>query len=365
LKKYFHSKKFKVFSHSRSIRSFKRNRIWKSWKKEKNRIKNEITKDYKLQNETQLDRFTGYKKIYAPANFSFVDNPIEIIKFINKLSEAFDDRKKVFIILEEVTTLTHDSIIVLLSILIRFKSKKIAVNGNFPRNREASEQLRKSGFFEYLYKSFSDKSTYNLTDRTTLHTHASKMVDSELGFNIIQNVTAQIWNEKRIYKGFQRTLIELMQNTNNHAAGSGDGEEKHWWLSVNANTTQKTAGFAFIDYGVGIFESLNTKPAGHKFADWATKLRALFTFENNAEILKLILNGELHKTVSKQYYRGKGLPGIKEAMDRNQISKLAIITNNVYANIERDEYKQLNINFTGTFIYWEITDQNIYHPWTT
>ena len=309
------------------------------------------------------DRLRDYKRIIAPSNFSFIENPVEVIAFINKLREAFDKRKKVFIVLEKITVITYDAIIVLLSIMIRFKSQKIEFNGDFPKDKVANDILKKSGFFQYLYTRFADAPTYDLTEQNTIHTHASKMVNSELGLEIIETVSKKIWKEKRVYKGFQRTLIELMQNTNNHAVKEGE-EEKHWWLSVTIKPEEKRATFAFIDYGVGIFESLNAKPKDHKFADWAAKLKNIFLFTNNAEVLKLILNGELHKTVSRQYYRGKGLPGIKDAMERNQISKLAIITNNVYANVEKDDFKSLNINFAGTFIYWELNDNNIYHPWT-
>ena len=92
-------------------------------------------------------------------------------------------------------------------------------------------------------------------------------------------------------------------------------------------------------------------------------MKQLFVFSNNAELLKLILQGELHKTVTGKYYRGKGLPGIYNAFRTGSISKLHMITNNVYADIENDKFINLSNSLLGTFIYWELNEQNHNLPW--
>ena len=75
--------------------------------------------------------------------------------------------------------------------------------------------------------------------------------------------------------------------------------------------------------------------------------------------MERILDGDLHKTATGQSYRGKGLPGIKTALIRNQISNLYIITNDAYANVCNNEYQKLSHAFDGTFVYWELTENNI------
>lgn len=80
---------------------------------------------------------------------------------------------------------------------------------------------------------------------------------------------------------------------------------------------------------------------------------------NNAKILNLILEGELHRTSTGHYYRGKGLPGIKTALERNQIDNLYIITNDAYGNVCKNKFVTLQHSFNGTFIYWELTSNNI------
>ena len=54
-----------------------------------------------------------YKKIVAPKNFSFVEETNGVVAFINKLSDCFDNRKKVFIVLRNVENLTYDALVVL------------------------------------------------------------------------------------------------------------------------------------------------------------------------------------------------------------------------------------------------------------
>lgn len=50
--------------------------------------------------------------------------------------------------------------------------------------------------------------------------------------------------------------------------------------------------------------------------------------------MKLILQGELHKTVTRQPNRGKGLPYIYDCMKRKHIDSLVIISNNVYVDVK-------------------------------
>jgi len=71
----------------------------------------------------------------------------------------------------------------------------------------------------------------------------------------------------------------------------------------------------------------------------------------------------MHLTVTGQHFRGKGLPGIKEVLDRNQISNLHIISNDVFTNVQNDNYHLLNNEFSGTFVSWELNESNQNLKW--
>ncbi|TWI96828.1 hypothetical protein JN11_03941 [Mucilaginibacter frigoritolerans] len=362
MKKLYSTKYFKNKNNKHAEASLKKRLRFKKNKKKRNKIQNARTKPQKRVVNNKNKHF-DYFKSKAPGNFSFLTHPIEVIEFISTLKSHFDKKRKVFILMNKIKSIDYSAIVILLSIMVKFKEKKVEFNGDFPSDDNINNILIASGFFQTLFKiSFKTRERYNIGTHNAIHTHAWKDVDAELGANIMDNVSKMILGHKVIYKGLQRSLVELMQNSFNHATPTKEGE-KHWWLSVNVNEKQKIASFSFIDYGVGIFESLNSKKEGSKFFNWKI-LMNLFSSENNADVLRKILNGDLHKTVTGKHYRGKGLPGIKEAMDRNLISNLHIITNNVFANVGLDKYELLPNNFEGTFVYFEINAQTSSTPWT-
>jgi hypothetical protein len=358
MKKLYTEHKFKRYNKRRALKSLRRRLVFTY--KHTARNKSFLGKswaDIRVEKEVEQG---GYEKVTAPKNFTFIGNTEKVIRFISRLREHFDKKRKVFVVLNGVKSISYDSIIVLLSIMVRFKSHNIKFNGDFPRDETANKILTESGFFENLFKNFREKDTYNLNkeDGNSIHTHAAKAVDSILSAKVIGQATKTVWNEKRRCQGIQRTMIELMLNTNNHATIDKEGE-RHWWLSANHIKEENRVCFSFVDYGVGIFKSLNNKPSNSKFYKAMEKLKSLVGLSNNAGLLESILKGKLHETVTGFYFRGKGLPGIYEALGRNSFSNLYIISNNVFADVVNGNYVDLNNNFEGTFIYWELNQTNI------
>ena len=171
-----------------------------------------------------------------------------------------------------------------------------------------------------------------------------------------------VWGEKRINGGLHSVLMELMQNTNNHAS-SGVLGEKHWWLSVNHDAKAKKVTFAFVDHGTGILTSLGKKPPGSAWEGLAEKVRVTLGVTSNEEFIKALLEGKIHSTITGKAYRGKGLPNVKRMLDYDRISNLHVVTNNVFGNVAKSQYKLLGVNFQGTFFYWELTENNFSKPW--
>jgi hypothetical protein len=80
---------------------------------------------------------------------------------------------------------------------------------------------------------------------------------------------------------------------------------------------------------------------------------------SNAKCLKQNFEKEIHKTSTDESYRGKGLPEIKENLDKNSFKNLRVLTNDVYADVAIGEYTDLDYHFNGTFFYFELTEENI------
>lgn len=294
----------------------------------------------------------------APKILSFVKDPEGVADFIAKLNTHYDQRRPVFVALKLVEHVDYDGILVLLSVMVLFRARSIRFGGNMPANKEAAAMIVESGFFDQIYRSFKNEDSYKLGTANTILTHANRTVAAELGAKIIRDASLTVWGEKRRCPGVQRTFIELMQNTNNHASLTGEGE-KHWWLSVKHVKDECRVCFSFVDYGVGVFFNLRNKPKSSMFYAILERMYDMFRFKNDAEILRLIFNGQLHRTASQKPFRGKGLPGIYEAMQKNSISNLAVVTNQVYFNSSGEEYRMLKTQFRGTFVYWELSAQNI------
>ena len=294
-------------------------------------------------------------EVRAPEVFSLIKNPEGVIDFINKLNSNLKIGKSTFVHLTKIRVIEHNAIVLLLAVMNLFKNKGIDFEGNKPLDRECLNKIQSSGFSHYLFQGarFPFKQSSNNFIR-----ESGKNTSGDKAQEVIDFATKRIWGTKKLSKGVYKILMELMQNTHTHASTDQEGYH-HWWLTVNY--IDNKACFSFFDYGVGIFTSLKTKKEGAKFFRGLDRLHEFFGYKNNAEDLPLILVGKLHMTSMNTSYRGKGLPGMKETLDRNLISNLHVITNDSFADVANSDYKTLNCSLKGTFLYWELTGNNIVH----
>lgn len=350
------TKKEKIILHNHAKKQAYRQIVFKINKKKKRKLLQ--YKNLEEREKFLLEfKFRDYRKIKAPLNFSLTQNTEESLNFIAKIENCLENKIKVFVNLSDVQTIAHGAIVVLLSIMIKFKANHIDFNGNFPKNPIAYKALVSSGFFDQLYKkNISNQSSYAVC-RNKVLTHAGKIVDSNLADKIVSEISTLIWGEKRRCLGVQRVYLELMQNTNNHASFEVKGLH-HWWTTVQYDEKLKKAYFSFIDYGVGIVNHLRNDKSG-KFYNIIPRVRELFNPKSNAEMLHLLLKGEIHKTSTGKYYRGKGLPCLFKSCEDNKISNVVVIAND--AKVEYSENKSISLKntFSGTFIHWELNINNI------
>lgn len=355
-------KNYRLIKQHRDNALFRRKVRSKLKKKSKNRSLLGVSQqERKIRfSQERTDTFQGKsKRLVAPSNFSLLENTEEVISFINEVDTCYSKGRNLFIVMTDVERIAYGAIIVLLSKLIHFKAKKLYVNGNFPKNKEAKRILQESGFIEYLYKDFKYQDEYVFNKK--ICTHANKIAEPALTAQIIVNASKELWGEERRCVGVQRVFLELMQNTNNHA--SKNPGEKHWWTSFAhvKNEKEDKICFSFIDYGIGIFTSLANKREGIFLGIWE-KIKSKFGNIDNAKIMEMLLHGEIHNIAknSKNHkpYRGKGLPGIYGAMEKNDISNLQIISNDAYANVSKNQYFNLNNKLKGTYVYWELNINN-------
>lgn len=313
-------------------------------------------------NTSQQSAVIGHSRykitLTAPQNFSFISNTQESVRFIDRLNSCLEKRISVYVDLKQVTTLTYDAILALLSIMFQIKRRGIAFNGNFPRDAVCSKLLRNSGFLDNLYND-KVRFPFDLTQKHLIRKFGNEALPEEAS-RIVDNSHLNIWKTSGRCPGVYRIILELMQNTHAHANLSQPGGV-NWWFGVNYDELRNVECFSFIDYGVGVFTSLENKTSESKFYKALEKMKTVLGLSNNADALRHIMNGDLHRTSTGKSYRGKGLPGIRDALMRDQISKLVVVTNNVVAEVGANRYDLLPNSFRGTFIYWELSNQCKYH----
>jgi hypothetical protein len=360
MKKFWHSTKYKRYQRTRQLRSLVQLRRFRLHRLRIERKKNR----QRVQRIAHRDGFRDvpYFNVYAPPTFSFVRNPELVIEFIRTLEQCFNERRAVSVRMEFVDQIDYDAITVLLSIMVKFRSEKIPFTGTFPKDSTAQLTIIESGFFDYLYnKEFTVRNRYSLAEGSSIVTHGYTRVDSRLAESVIDAASKTIWGERRRCFGAYGTLIELLLNTLTHAS-SNPKMQQLWWLSVKHLKEQKRVTFSFVDYGVGVFESLENKPENRRYFGLMPLFRRLFNPRDNAEALKLILQGKLRETESGEPHHGFGLPGMYRSAQSGYISKFAMITNGVYFNSETDESYNLVNYFRGTFVYWELCETDISLP---
>ncbi|WP_417377285.1 hypothetical protein [Gimesia maris] len=356
MKKFWKTKRYKQYNRRHAARQWVRALEFKNYRRRRNLIRPSLSKVRRQFRHRAISSGRREVTVEAPEVLSLVRNPEETTRFIEALRGHEKHWQPVWVELKGVKEIDYNGILVLLSVMVRFNSKKIPFNGDKPDDPVALAVINESKFFQYVYWDFNQQDRYTLEDKSSISTHAFKTVDSLLGAKLIDNASQTIWGEPRRCPDVQRVLIELMHNTNNHASIEKLGD-RHWWVSVKHIEVENRVAFSFVDYGVGIFYNLR-----HKERHWLTsalsELVEKFTLGNDVEIFERILSGEIHRTASNKPYRGKGLPGIYEAFERNSFSNLTIVTNDVYFSTTPGESKMLDTHFRGTFVYWELSMDN-------
>ena len=319
-------------------------RIYRKRKKRKVyiRIKNKLQnrpKEKHRKSKQYKKRFERPVKIILilPTIFSFINNPILVLKFFAKFRYYAHEKKNVLLDFRHVTSITPDVIPLLLAKVSKYQ-KMILISGNRPEKPELDKLLLQSGFYKIVGMT-SFKSNIGF-----LETHKSRIVDLEVAVDA-RKLTAEktFDNPNMFHRPLYRTLIECMANTHKHASELPLKES--WWLSVYNDPTTKVTSFAFCDTGIGIFKSAKLE----KFTKFAVNLG----LKSNKDILMRILEGEMESSTGLPY-RGKGLPKIFSDYKTNSLRRLCIIANDVFADFDNGTFLDLKDELNGTFLYWEI-----------
>lgn len=289
-----------------------------------------------------------FKTLTAPENFSLINNHNDILHYFNKVSTTINNKHQVTLDLSLVQQMTPDAIAFLLSsISDKSFNRGLELHGTSPHNPKMARMLWESGFFEHVLskapKIDKDKKSmllHNLSEKKVEPLVAKKATDISTQFTF-----EQIIKFKPIYE----ILIECMANTHNHANTKQIGFYD-WWIFVYNDIEKKITSFAFIDLGVGIFGSLAVKEF--------KKVFLIKVVKENWELVDDLLSGKISSR-TKQLERGKGFPLISKHSQNQYIKNFKIVSNDVYADLDKKEYLKMAYNFKGTLLYWELHNNQV------
>ncbi len=328
---------------ARRKKAFKRRKQHEAWKKNKNRTK--FIFAFRLNREQkrkaqQAIRARMPTAITLPKNFSFINNPKEVLDFFHTLQRHLKNKIQVLLDFEDVEIITSD---ILALLMAKFSNSKFTYGTRAwiknSSNPEINNLLFESGFLKLIGGS-KNPPTHGL-----LNTKKNTIVDIEVAVSARKLASQKTFGSDKKMPPLYRTLIECMANTKKHASGSHTGDET-WWLAVYNKPGTKTTAFTFCDTGVGIFKSSKLAPL--------TKIAVSLGIKKNSDILMQILEGKIGSSTGL-HYRGKGLPKIYADYNNLALKKLVIAANDVFADFDNGTFVELKKQLNGTFLYWEIT----------
>src|ERR1035437_10157475 len=313
-----------------------RRRVSKEKKRERNREKSGTPG---LRTERRKD-ILPWTQIEAPAVFSLIDNPEGTISFVNRVRQAGRDHH-VQIQLENLTALGPAAVALLLSMITQPEMGNTSVAGNYPNDAILGAILEGTGFFDHVRRPGPSGPTrvsgrmYRLSRR--------RQVMPQTAMDLSAFAMKLLTGSEQKHGPSYALLMETMGNTFDHAARTSL-EHQQWWATVYHDIASGRACFTFIDHGVGILHSF---PFLQRIRHWPG------VFQHNGEKLQRLLLGQIPSR-TKEKHRGRGLPKAYDTWVKARVKNLVVIANNAYANAEKQDFKEMAVDFSGTIVYWEI-----------
>ncbi len=341
MKKYFTSTNYK--KRQKILNSYHENIVIKKYQKKN--YSERIKRDNNIVHDKKLNR----EVIKAPENFSMIYNIDIMLNFFNSLFLCLKENKyDVFINMKELTLITPDALLYLLSFLDYFKIKNIFkhnLGGNLPENEKCAQLIIESGFPNYV--KMIQKPEYKSKD--FLKIEKNSIVKSDIADKVLKFAEEKInYSNRDVSESIYVTIVECMTNTKQHAYNNVG----NWWLIAQYNAEVNKIQFCFLDNGQGIPKSVKMT--------FRERFLELLPITNNqhSKLIFSTLNGEF-RTKTGFSYRGKGLPKIKQYSDEKFVDDLVIISNKGYVNLNNNELKELEHKFYGTLLSWNFIKKQI------
>lgn len=293
-------------------------------------------------------------KVAAPSHFSFVNNTGEMNDFLATLITHRRRERVVGIDASRITSFTPDAITVLLATLEANRPpSKSRLTAKLPFDPDLREQWRSTSFEKYsrtgLVQDYIDEDNRiecvgkeaNMNISKATIGALSKLVGRDVALGSIEQKSTLLIVE---------ALKDLVINVYQHA-GRPEGSCK-WWLSVSPRLETETLWFCLVDAGVGVLRS-------ERVSRWKSielpRLIEKFSLEITSDcvILQKAVSGEIMFTETHEKHRGQGLQSIKRLVNEKSVTKMYVITNEVWGDVVNDSFVSVPHETRGTVYVFE------------
>lgn len=338
-------------------------RNWKKFQDEKNlrkRTERKKSNKRKGQKRSNTKKRQPDKFFTVPDIFSIVSNPDTTITFLNKVIRSVEGVRnlqrqhrnnyiRTFLIdMSNTKYISSDALMFLLTIIQNTRGKKILPIdwiGNFPKEPDVREFLKRSGYLNYMKTSAEN----------IIQVDDNIQIKSGIGYNYIENdqnkdirqeiidFSCQKLNkDKKDINYLMTMLTEMITNIIDHAYQKQGLFKHQWYIFVDNNIDKIT--YTFMDNGLGIPTTIRKSII--------EKIIETINAEAEYKYIETALSGVHKRSETGKRERGNGLPSIYEQYLNKKIENFVIISNKAYYS-ENKKY-DLKEGLNGTVFYWEI-----------
>lgn len=281
-----------------------------------------------------------FRVVIAPKNLTLMyEDILEVLKFIQTIKKYGNMGYFISFHLELVERISEGAIALLLSVIADLEHQGIFFRGEKPKSQEARDTLERSGFFNHMKGSVSQK---NEVSKNKILKTGNKETNQKVLVPEIHKAMETVWGVKARCHGLYEGIGEMMRNTCDHAFS--EHENVMWHLGISHFEEQNLVKFSFVDNGKGIISTYSN--------------RGIFTnivsfFKNKAYLLEAAFKDGIESRTGLTW-RGKGLPTIFEMYSENIVKDLVVITNNVYLDFDNNIFETMDIDFIGTYYFWKV-----------
>lgn len=313
--------------------------------------------------------------VSCPSECSFITKPELTIAFFKEAKAAYDTNNSVQYDLKYVTSFCETAAAVLMAFLKDRKiNKGLPSRFVWPDDVKMRERIASYG----LQKKISQSDISDIEVRLEPIKVAEVKVANLVAKSLVDSTSSILFGKPRKIKELYAILIEMMANTNNHAskemynihpmihkAGVVDAKNEvvKWWLFSFYDARRHSMKYVFLDFGVGMFESLPVKQFIQRVPAPMVSLHGsgeLFQHMRRRELAHMFENlvaGRISSSTGDPS-RGRGIPLIADCANSSIFGQFNIVANDAYVDLKEKVTAVMNEHFNGTLFYFELLGKN-------